>query len=229
MPTNMDKTELLGYLSLCIEKGKDKKDTPVPPEFRDMEGSLEVTEQLIAEGVSPEIILNEALMPGMDRIGRAFSEGKAFVPHLLLSARAMNAALQVLKPYFESGQLKNKGTFIIGTVKGDLHDIGKNLVKSVIEGSGWKVVDLGTDVDAGKFIEALDENPAAAVGMSALITTTMVNMEGMVREIKEKYPDNKILIGGAPVNDEFCKKIGADFFSPDPKQALEFLNEYFLF
>lgn len=220
----MDSKELLNYLSVCVENGKDSRDTPVPPDLKGRDGATEVTRQLLENRVSPENILNEALMPGMDRIGQKYSEGKAFVPHLLLAARAMNASLQILKPYFDSGDLKNRGVFIIGTVKGDLHDIGKNLVKSIVEGSGWKVVDLGTDVDSEKFLAALEENPGAAVGLSALLTTTMVNMEEIVNSIKHKYPGNKILIGGAPVTEEFCNKIGADFFSFDPKEAAGFLN-----
>jgi methanogenic corrinoid protein MtbC1 len=120
--------------------------------------------------------------------------------------------------------VKQKGTFLIGTVAGDLHDIGKNLVSMMVEGNGWKVIDLGTDVNEQKFIETIKENPGCSVGLSALLTTTMVNMEKTVQSIREQAPQTKILIGGAPVNDDFCKKIGADFYSPDPQGAVEFLN-----
>ena len=113
---------------------------------------------------------------------------------------------------------------MIGTIKGDLHDIGKNLVAMMIEGNGWEVIDLGVDVGIDKIMEQLDQNPGAAVGMSALLTTTMVNMEIAVNEIREKYPETKILVGGAPLTMDYCKKIGADFYSPDPQGAVEYLN-----
>jgi methanogenic corrinoid protein MtbC1 len=209
---------------MCIEKGKADKSTPTPPEMIDQDGAKEITAQLIKMDVQPGDILNVALIPGMKRIGDLYGQGKAFVPHLLLAARAMNEAIGLLKPYFESGAVERKGTFIVGTVQGDLHDIGKNLVKAIIEGSGWEVVDLGTDVSAEDFIKAIEEHPNAAVGLSALITTTMVNMEKIVQNIKEKFPDKKILIGGAPVTQEYCDKIGADFFSLQPQEAAEYLN-----
>lgn len=220
----MSKEELMSHLALCVEKGKADKPTPTPPEMKDQDGAREITQQLVDLEVSPTEILNDALIPGMKNIGDLYGQGKAFVPHLLLAARAMNAALDVLKPFFESGAVERKGTFIIGTVKGDLHDIGKNLVKAIVEGSGWEVIDLGTDVNAGDFIKAIEAHPNAPVGLSALITTTMVNMEEIVNEIRKKFPEKKILIGGAPVTQEYCDKIGADFFSLYPQEAAEYLN-----
>lgn len=220
----MQKDELLSHLSVCVEKGKADKATPTPPEMKDQDGAKEITARLIEMDVPPEEILNNALIPGMKRIGDLYGQGRAFVPHLLLAARAMNAAIVLLKPFFDSGAVERKGTFIIGTVQGDLHDIGKNLVKAIIEGSGWEVIDLGTDVDANGFIQAIDAHPDAAVGLSALITTTMVNMEQIVQAIREKYPNKKILIGGAPITQEYCDKIGADFFSLQPQDAAEYLN-----
>ncbi len=220
----MQKEELFKQLSVRVEKGKADRATPTPPELKDQDGAKEITQQLLDMDVSPDEILNHALIPGMKRIGDLYGEGKAFVPHLLLAARAMNAALDLLQPYFEAGAVERKGTFIIGTVQGDLHDIGKNLVKAIVEGSGWKVIDLGTDVSSDGFLKAIEEHPDAPVGLSALITTTMVNMEKIVKDIKQKYPDKKILIGGAPVTEEYCKKIGADFFSLFPQEAAEYLN-----
>jgi methanogenic corrinoid protein MtbC1 len=142
-----------------------------------------------------------------------------------MSAKAMGASMAQLKPFFTSGELKTKGTFIIGTVKGDLHDIGKNLVSMMIEGGGWTIVDLGVDVKSERFIEALKQNPGAVVGLSALLTTTMANMEEIVVEIKKQAPETKVFVGGAPVNAEFCKKIGADYYSSDPQKAVEYLTE----
>ena len=220
----MSKEELFQQLSVCVEKGKADKATPIPPEMKDMIGARELTQQLLEMEASPDEILNTGLIPGMKRIGDLYSEGKAFVPHLLLAARAMNESLTLLQPYFDTGAVERKGTFIIGTVKGDLHDIGKNLVKAIVEGSGWEVVDLGTDVSSDAFIKAIEEHPNAAVGLSALITTTMVNMEAIVNDIRVAYPGNKILIGGAPVTQEYCEKIGADFFSLYPQEAAEYLE-----
>ena len=130
-----------------------------------------------------------------------------------------------LRPYYLSGETKRKGTFIIGTVTGDLHDIGKNLVAMMIEGSGWEIVDLGVDVSIDKFIEAAGKHPGAVVGLSALLTTTMENMRKTVAALREKMPELKILVGGAPVTGEFCEKIGADFYSPDPQGAVEYLGK----
>ncbi len=220
----MQKQERLDHLSVCVEKGKADKATPTPPEMRDQDGAKELTASLLEDGVDPDEILNGALIPGMKRIGDLYSQGKAFVPHLLLAARAMNAAVELLKPYFEAGTVERKGTFILGTVQGDLHDIGKNLVKAIVEGSGWEVIDLGTDVSAEGFIKAIEQYPDAPVGLSALITTTMVNMEQIVKKIRERFPEKKILIGGAPVTQSYCDQIGADFFTLHPQDAAEYLN-----
>jgi methanogenic corrinoid protein MtbC1 len=192
--------------------------------MKDQDGANELTKLALEQGISPEIVLNNSLIPGMDKVGRKFLENKIFVPQMLMSAKAMNAAMQHIKPFFDSGNVKRKGIFIIGTVEGDLHDIGKNLVAMMIEGSGWEVIDLGVDIKPEQFVEAIKENPDCAVGLSALLTTTMSNMEKTVQEIKAFSKNIKILIGGAPVNHEYCKKIGADFYSPDPQGAVAYLN-----
>lgn len=144
---------------------------------------------------------------------------------MLMAAKAMSGAMIHIKPFFQSGETKRKGKFIVGTVSGDLHDIGKNLVAMMIEGGGWEVIDLGVDVGTEKFLMALDENPGAVVGLSALLTTTMENMKKTVSAIKEKYSDSKILVGGAPVTMEYCNKIGADFYAPDPQGAVNYLKQ----
>ena len=215
---------LLTKLSECIEFGKINKAAPYPPQMKGQDGADEVTKQLIDTGVGPQDILMEGLMPGMQRVGIKFRENKVFVPQVLMSAKAMSTAMIHLKPFFASGAAKQKGTFIIGTVLGDLHDIGKNLVAMMVEGNGYKVVDLGTDVGADKFIAALKEHPGAIVGLSALLTTTMVNMEKITKEIKEALPGTLVTIGGAPVNSDFCNRIGADNYSADPQGVVEFLN-----
>jgi len=136
----------------------------------------------------------------------------------------MAAAMAHLKPYFASGAVQRKGTVVIGTVAGDLHDIGKNLVSMMIEGGGWEVIDLGVDVSTEKFIESIEQYPGCILGLSALLTTTMVNMEDTVREIKAKHPDTRVMIGGAPLTEDFKNTIGADYYSPDPQGAVEYLE-----
>lgn len=218
-------SEILEKIITCVEFGKVDKSSPFPPNLKGEVGADELTKQALEEGISAEKILKEALVVGMDRVGQKFSEKKIFIPQMLMAAKAMNAAIEHLKPFFQSGEIEHKGEIILATVKGDLHDIGKNLVKMAIEGSGWKVIDLGVDVSVQKVLAALEEHPEAAVGLSALLTTTMQNMQDIVTELKNQKPANKILIGGAPVNDDFKNKIGADFYSPDPQGAVKYLNE----
>ncbi len=217
-------TNLLEKLSEAVESGKVDLKSPYPPELRGMNGSFELTRMALEAGIDPNQILDSALIPAMERVGKKFSENKIFVPQMLLSAKAMSASMYQLKPFFNSGEIKSKGTFIIGTVKGDLHDIGKNLVAMMVEGAGWKVVDLGVDVSSERYIESVYLNPGAVVGLSALLTTTMINMGEIVSEIRSRIPETKIMIGGAPVNNDYCKKIGADFYAPDPQGVVQFLN-----
>lgn len=217
--------ELIEKLHECIEFGKVDRNSPYPPQLKGQDGSLEITKAALEAGIGAGEILEGALVPAMAKVGQKFSENKIFVPQMLMSARAMGAAMVQLKPYFVSGAIKAKGTFIIGTVRGDLHDIGKNLVAMMVEGAGWTIVDLGVDVGSDKFVAALEEHPDAVVGLSALLTTTMVNMKEIVDTLKKHKPGIKVLIGGAPVTDDFCIKIGADFYAPDPQRAVEYLNK----
>ena len=216
---------LLEKIAYCVEFGKINKNAPYPPDMKDQDGADELTKQALDQGIGPDEILKEGLVTGMEKVGIKFRENKVFVPQVLMSAKAMSTAMEHLKPFFQSGDVKRKGTFIIGTVAGDLHDIGKNLVAMMIEGNGWEVIDLGTDVKSEKFIETLRSYTGSYIGLSALLTTTMVNMEKIVKDIRSEMPDIKILIGGAPVNEEFKVKIGADFYSPDPQGAVEYLNK----
>ena len=217
-------SELLAKIADCIEFGKINKAAPFPPQMKGQDGADELTKQAIDEGVVAQDILTKGLMVGMEKVGIKFRENKVFVPQVLMSAKAMSTAMVHLKPFFLSGEVVQKGTFIIGTVEGDLHDIGKNLVSMMVEGNGWKVVDLGTDVKADQFVAAMKEHENAFVGLSALLTTTMVNMEKITKAIKEELPDAKLAVGGAPVTEDFCKKIGADAYSPDPQGLVEYLN-----
>lgn len=211
-------------IAYCIEFGKVDRKSPYPPDMKDKDGADELTRQALDEWIKAKDILNDALIPAMARVGEKFKANKIFVPQVLMSAKAMNASMAHLKPFFQSGEIRQKGTFIIGTVAGDLHDIGKNLVSMIVEGSGWKVVDLGTDVKTDQFIGAILENSGAIVGMSALLTTTMTSMQKSVSELKEQSPETNIIIGGAPVTDKFRMEIGADFYSPDPDGAVKYLN-----
>jgi len=216
---------VLEKLGEAVEFGKVDKNSPYPPNLKGQDGADELAKEALDSGVKPTDVLTGALVPAMDRVGQKFSENKIFVPQMLMSAKAMGAAMAHLKPFFQSGDVKTKGTFIIGTVKGDLHDIGKNLVAMMVEGGGWSIVDLGVDVNEDAFNQALAENPGAVVGLSALLTTTMANMEEIVRKVKEAHPGTKVLVGGAPLNDDFRAKIGADFYSPDPRGAVEYLKD----
>ena len=218
--------DILERLMNCVELGKINKISPYPPSLKGQDGADELCKLALDQGIKPQEILNQALIPGMSKIGEKFSQGKVFVPEMLISAKAMTAAMKHLKPFFATGEIKRSGVFVLGTVMGDLHDIGKNIVAMTVEGSGWEVVDLGVDVKPEKFIEAIDKYPNCIVGLSALLTTTMANMEIIVKEIRNKYPDKVILVGGAPLSQDFCNKIGASFYSPDPQGAVEFLKKF---
>jgi len=216
--------DILNKIAYCVEFGKINLQSPYPPDMKGQPGADELTREALDQGIDADDILQKGLVVGMEKVGIKFRENKIFVPQVLMSAKAMNMAINHLKPFFQSGNIKRKGTIVIGTVAGDLHDIGKNLVAMMIEGNGWEVIDLGTDVSAEKFVEEIKNHPGSHVGLSALLTTTMVNMEQIVKEVKKTAPEYKVLIGGAPVNEDFKTRIGADFYSPDPQGAVEFLN-----
>jgi methanogenic corrinoid protein MtbC1 len=215
--------ELLEKLSIYVELGKINKVSPYPPQMKGQDGADELTKQALDNGISAAEVL-DALVKGMGVIGDKFSAGKAFVPNMLMAAKAMSAGMAHLKPFFSSGEVKRKGTFVIGTVSGDLHDIGKNLVAMTVEGAGWEVIDLGVDVRSEKFIQTIVAHPDCVVGLSALLTTTMSNMETIVKDIKTKYPAKSIIIGGAPLTQEFSDKIGASGYSASPQGAVNLLN-----
>lgn len=217
--------DLFKQIAHCVEFGKINNASPYPPDMKGQDGADELTRKALDEGAKAGDILSNALIVGMEKVGIKFRENKIFVPQVLMSAKAMSAAMAHLKPFFSSGEAKRKGTFIVGTVQGDLHDIGKNLVAMMVEGNGFEVIDLGVDVGAEKFLEEAEKHPGAIIGLSALLTTTMVNMEKIVQSIKEKNPEMKVCIGGAPVSQDFCNKINADLYSPDPQGLVEYLNK----
>jgi methanogenic corrinoid protein MtbC1 len=217
--------DILTQIAVCVEAGKINRSSPYPPNMKDLDGADELAKKALELGCKPDEILEKALIPAMANVGNKFSRREIYVPQMLMSAKAMSGAMIHLKPFFQSGETKRKGTFIIGTVTGDLHDIGKNLVAMMVEGGGWEVIDLGVDVSSEKFLNTLNEKPGAVIGLSALLTTTMENMRKIVADIKAKYAGSKILIGGAPVTQDYCNKIGADFYSPDPQGAVNYLNQ----
>ena len=173
-----------------------------------------------------EIILNQGLIAPMDEIGKRFSAGDLFVPEMMLAAKVMKAGLDVLKPHLVRSDIKSKGTIIIGTVKGDLHDIGKDLVALILEGGGFKVVDVGIDAESQKFIAAIAQHNAKIVGLSALLTTTMPAMQETVADLKNAFPDIKVMVGGAPIDAAFAKKSGADGYGENAPSAVQLARQF---
>jgi 5-methyltetrahydrofolate--homocysteine methyltransferase len=185
------------------------------------------TKAALAEGVPAEKILNESCIPAMTEVGRLFEEGEKFVPEMLISARAMSAAMSLLKPELVKADVKTVGKVVTGTVAGDLHDIGKNLVRMMLEGAGFEVIDLGVDVSAEKFVETARDNDAQIIGLSALLTTTMPGMKSVIDTLEEAglRNDIKVMIGGAPITQDFADEIGADGFAPDASSAVRKAKE----
>ena len=178
-------------------------------------------EQATEAGISAQTILEKGLLAGMNVVGEKFKNDEIFVPDVLLSARCMNKGVDVLKEQLIESGMEEKGTVILGTVAGDLHDIGKNLVKIMMEGKGLRVIDLGTDVSAEVFVQNAIDNNADVIACSALLTTTMVEMESIIRLLREKDTEGriKVMVGGAPVNQAFCDSIGADAYTADAATA----------
>jgi 5-methyltetrahydrofolate--homocysteine methyltransferase len=188
----------------------------------DMNSATEAVQFALDKDIAAEVILHQGLIPAMEEVGRLFEEGEYFVPEMLISARAMQACLGILKPLLVDADIKPAGRVVIGTVKGDLHDIGKNLVAMMLEGGGFEIIDLGTDVTPDKYIEAIQKEEVDILGMSALLTTTMPNMGAIINAISEAGLRDKvkIIIGGAPVTADYADQIGADGFAPDASQAV---------
>ena len=215
--------EIVERIATCIARGKISRSFWYPPDMKGQDGADEIAVDALKQGIQPNVLLEGCIL-GMERIGKEFSENKAFVTNLIVSGEAMNAVMKHIRPYLESGEVKRKGTFVIGTVTGDMHDIGKNLVSMIIKGGGFEVIDLGVDVPTNKYLDAIAKHPGCFVGLSALLTTTKPNMENSVAAIKKTSPGTKVLIGGAPITQDFCTHIGADFYSPNPQEAVEYLN-----
>lgn len=194
----------------------------------DMGAITGLTQQALDEGHSAEEILNKGLMPGMDHVGEEFRKGEMYVPDVLRSARTMQASMDILEPLLAEGGVERAGTVLMGTVKGDLHDIGKNLVGMMLEGGGFKVVDLGKDVSPDEFVEAVKKEQPDIVGMSALLTTTMRAMASTIKAFEEAGVRDqiKILVGGAPVTQDFAEQIGADGYGSNAPAAVELARKF---
>ena len=203
-------TQILEEISLKLQNGKTKDIKVLVP-------------KALEEGVPAKDILNNGLLAGMSIVGVKFKNNEIFVPEVLIAARAMKAGAEILKPYLVSADIKPVGKVVLGTVRGDFHDIGKNLVKMMMEGNGLEVVDLGVDVAPEAFVSAAKENGADIIACSALLTTTMAEMKNVVDLcVAEGIRENvKIMIGGAPITDEYCKEIGADAYTSDAATAAE--------
>jgi 5-methyltetrahydrofolate--homocysteine methyltransferase len=217
--------EKLSALRECIERGKATKNAPYPPDMKGRPGAVEWTAELLADGVEAVTILDEALIAGLREVGRKFQCNEAYVPDMLISADAMKKSMALLREVLVRENVEPRGTFIIGTVKGDLHDIGKNLVAMMVEGAGWDVIDLGVDVTPEKFLATLEVYPKAVVGLSALLTTTMQAMKTTIETLHARFPQAAVVVGGAPVTEQFAREIAATGYAADPQGAIDLLEQ----
>jgi len=188
--------------------------------------SKEITQKLLDSNIYPVEVLNEGLMPGMDVVGRKFKANEMYIPEVLIAARAMHAAMEVIKPLLSKSDTNTKSKVIIGTVQGDLHDIGKNLVGMMLEGAGFTVIDLGVDVPPEKFAEEIKKNGVKLIGLSALLTTTMTSMKTVIDAVKSDKETSsvKVIVGGAPLTQEYADSIGADGYAPDASSAVDLVK-----
>jgi 5-methyltetrahydrofolate--homocysteine methyltransferase len=196
---------------------------------RDDAGIVRLIEDALQAGILPEVIVDQAMIPGMDEVGRRFKNQEIFVPEVLFSARVMHVGMNTLKPLLSDTEAEGVGTFLIGTVKGDLHDIGKNLVAMMMEGAGFRVIDLGVDVPTEKFISAIEQHHPNILGLSALLTTTIPQMDVVINELKQAglREDLIILVGGAPVTQEYADEVGADGYAFDAASAVDKARELY--
>ena len=222
----------IGQERICIREEQHREEDKLKPLYEaivagKLEPAVEITRQAIAEGVAPQMIINNYMIKAMGEVGQRFQDGKAFVPQLLMAGRAMKGALELLKPLLAGSASTTIGKIVIGTVKGDLHDIGKNLVASMLEGCGFEVINIGIDVTCDKFVEAVKENHADILCMSALLTTTMTYMKEVIQALEEAGIRNqvKVMIGGAPVSQGFADEIGADGYSDNANTAVAVAKE----
>ena len=212
--------KLIDEIKDRVIRGHINAKSRFPKDLTGEEGVEELVQKAIDEKISVGKILNEALISSMSVVGDKYEKGEIFVPEMLFSAKAMKSGLALLKPFLIKENQKSIGTIIIGTIKGDMHDIGKNLVGMMLEGAGFEVIDLGVDTTKEKFMDAAEKNPGSIIGMSALLTVTMKNMKEVVDAVKASDLDTKVIIGGAPVSEAFSNEIGADGYALNANQAV---------
>ena len=211
---------LVQEIKELVIKGHIHTQSKYPSDLEGKPGVEETVRQAIEQKMEIATILRQGLIAGMDVVGEKFSKGEYFVPEMLFSAKAMKAGLAILRPHMSDKETLTVGKVIIGTVQGDMHDIGKNLVGMMLEGAGFEVIDMGINTSPEKFLEAAQQHPGAIVGMSALLTITMEKMKDVVDLLKSKGSRNKVMIGGAPVTQNFASQIGADGYAPDASRAV---------
>ncbi len=212
--------KLIDEIKDRVIRGHINAKSRFPKDLTGEEGVEELVQKAIDEKIPVGKILNEALISSMSVVGDKYEKGEIFVPEMLFSAKAMKSGLALLKPFLIKENQKSIGTIIIGTIKGDMHDIGKNLVGMMLEGAGFEVIDLGVDTTKEKFMDAAEKNPGSIIGMSALLTVTMKNMKEVIDAVKASDLDTKVIIGGAPVSEAFSNEIGADGYALNANQAV---------
>ncbi len=221
--------DIIGMIKENVIQGrKTRDDVGIDESLSGTPGVLELTESALKENISSEKIIIGALTPGMEIVGEKFSTKEYFIPDMLASADAVGAAMDILKPYLEKSNVPTKGKFVITTVKGDIHDIGKNIVAILLKGAGYQVNDIGIDVPEDKIISVVREEQPDYLGLSALLTTTMTEMDAVIKALKENDLRDrvKVLIGGAAVSDEYAREIDADAFCADGFQAIKVLEKF---
>jgi len=211
-----------------IQGRKTQDDEGIEEGMAGTPGVLELTQMALEKKISPEAIITQALTAGMQIVGEKYSKKEYFIPDMLASAEAVGAAMDILKPHLEASNIETKGKFVIATVKGDIHDIGKNIVSILIKGAGYEVHDLGIDVPTEKIVEAIKKDKPDFLGLSALLTTTMLAMGEVIEALKKDSLRDKVkvLIGGAAVSDEYAKEIGADAYCIDGFEAIKVLDSF---
>lgn len=194
----------------------------------DVDGIRRVCEDALAAGVPPYKLITDGMAKGMDIVGQKYEAGEYFLPELIMAGETMKNGMEVLKPYLKEGEVKKVGKVVIGTVKGDLHDIGKNIVSTLLSAAGFDVIDLGVDVSADQFIDAVRVHRPHILAMSALLTVTAPNMQDVIRKLKEKglRGDIKVIVGGAPLTEDYAKKVGADAYAPDAMVGVNICKEW---
>ncbi|UCH11409.1 MAG: corrinoid protein [Fidelibacterota bacterium] len=211
LPTDIKNAVIRGHI--------DEK-SPYPPDMAGQPGIIELVERALQENIEVGTILKKGLVGGMEAVGEKFSNGEYFLPDMLMSAQTMKAGMKLIEPLLRGDAAQHLGKVVIGTVKGDMHDIGKNLIAVILEGGGFEVIDLGIDVSPEKFVEQAQAHPEAIIGMSALLTTTRESMRASVDLIRESGLKNKIIVGGAVVTAAFADEIGADGYERDAPKAV---------